>query len=442
MSRNRRKKRTASKGQTTPVPAVSMAASWHDPVDRLLSSLSSRQLQILTFVVGCAAVISRRPDAILNPQFWAEDGREWYRDAYAGGLHSLLHPSFGYLQSLPHFVALTVQPFPLLWAPAVFNTVAIAIQVLPAMMLVSRRFMCLNLPARASLALFYLAVPNSWDVHANLTNAQWHLALLALAVTLAEPSPTLAWRIFDLIVLVFASLTGPFCLALAPIAFAVWWWRRDRRRLVVAATLAAGAVIQTAAIFSDLGSRSHMALGASPALLIKILSRQVFLGAIEGGKHPVAQFTDQSLLLSSAIVVTGVAVLMWAFCVGPLELRCFLVFGFTIFAAGLASPLTSPGPSQWEVLFHADGARYWLFPMLVFMAVLVRLLSAHARPLRWAAAVTLLACFPGIVRDWRMPAYEDLNFSAHARAFSQAPPGATVTIPINPPGWKMRLVKR
>ena len=386
-------------------------------------------------------MISRRPDAVLNPQFWAEDGRDWYRDAYAGGLDSLLHPSYGYLESLPHFVALMAQPFPLLWAPAIFNMAAIAIQVLPAVMLVSRRFMSLNLSGRALLALLYFALPNSWDVHANLTNAQWHLALLACAITLAEPSPTLAWCIFDVIALVFAGLSGPFCLVLAPIAVAMWWWRRDRRRLIIVATLATGAVIQTAAIFSDFGNRPGMALGPSPALLIKILSRQVFLGAMEGGKHPVASFTDHSLLLSAAIAMTGVAILIWALSVGPLELQCFLVFGFAIFAASLASPLTSPGPSQWEVLFHADGARYWLFPMLVFLAALVRLLSARTWPLRWAAAAALLACSPGIVRDWRMPAYEDLNFPAHARAFSQASPGTTVTIPINPPGWNMRLVK-
>jgi hypothetical protein len=95
-------------------------------------------------------------DAILNPQFWAEDGVRWYHDAYTDGLRSLLVPQVGYIASLPRVMALAVQPLPLLWAPALFNIAAIAIQVLPAAMLVGRRFMGLNLSGRALLALLYL----------------------------------------------------------------------------------------------------------------------------------------------------------------------------------------------------------------------------------------------------------------------------------------------
>jgi hypothetical protein len=137
----------------------------------------------------------------------------------------------------------------------------------------------------------------------------------------------------------------------------------------------------------------------------------------------------------------GCAVLAWGAWAGPLELRGFLAFGLTIFAASLARPQANCTLPQWQVLFHIDGCRYWLFPMLAFMATLVRMLDARAEPFRWFAAALLLACAPGIVRDWRLPAYADLNFPAYARAFSQAPSGAIVTIPINPPGWKMELVK-
>jgi hypothetical protein len=61
MSRSRRKKPAAPPiRRTAPRQPVLVTASWHDPLDRLLLSLTSQQLQILTFVLGCAAVISRR----------------------------------------------------------------------------------------------------------------------------------------------------------------------------------------------------------------------------------------------------------------------------------------------------------------------------------------------------------------------------------------------
>jgi hypothetical protein len=48
---------------------------------------------------ACAAiVIMRRPDAVLSPQFWAEDGKIWFANAHnLGALHSLVLPQNGYL---------------------------------------------------------------------------------------------------------------------------------------------------------------------------------------------------------------------------------------------------------------------------------------------------------------------------------------------------------
>jgi hypothetical protein len=48
----------------------------------------------------------------------------------------------------------------------------------------------------------------------------------------------------------------------------------------------------------------------------------------------------------------------------------------------------------------------------------------------------------GIVRDWSHPVFQDLHFSEIASRFESAPAGTAVTIPLNPAGWNMRLVKR
>jgi hypothetical protein len=47
----------------------------------------------------------------------------------------------------------------------------------------------------------------------------------------------------------------------------------------------------------------------------------------------------------------------------------------------------------------------------------------------------------GMARDWRNPSFPDLHFRAQVRNFNAAPRGATVVIPINPPGWTMTLNK-
>lgn len=40
-------------------------------------------------VVGVVIVISRRPDAVTNAQFWAEDGKYWFAAAYNHGAQAL-----------------------------------------------------------------------------------------------------------------------------------------------------------------------------------------------------------------------------------------------------------------------------------------------------------------------------------------------------------------
>src|SRR2546426_117604 len=86
-------------------------------VDRQLPLIPDWCLQLVVFALAFAAVVSRRPDAISNPQFWAEDGQVWYAEAHARGLRSLLSPYAGYFQTLPRVVAVAAQILPLTWAP-------------------------------------------------------------------------------------------------------------------------------------------------------------------------------------------------------------------------------------------------------------------------------------------------------------------------------------
>src|ERR1700753_3027620 len=64
------------------------------------------KLQVIVFAIAFAAVLSRRPDALFNPQFFGEDGSIWFPDAYSfGWLLPLFHSQNGYFQTLPRLVA-------------------------------------------------------------------------------------------------------------------------------------------------------------------------------------------------------------------------------------------------------------------------------------------------------------------------------------------------
>ena len=118
----------------------------------------------------------RCPATLLHPEFWAEDGVIWYADAYSAGWHSLFFPQNGYLQTISRLLALSAQGLPLLWAPGLFAAAALIVQIVAATFLVSARMSQVwpSLWGRILFAFIYVALPNSFETHLNLTNAQWH----------------------------------------------------------------------------------------------------------------------------------------------------------------------------------------------------------------------------------------------------------------------------
>jgi hypothetical protein len=452
-------------------PSVSPGA-----LDRLV-------LPLTVLVVGLGAVWWRRPGAFLRPELWAEDGAVWFADAYREGpWRPLDQPHTGYLQSFPRLVADLGLLLPLRDLALVFAVVAAVVQVLPAVLVTSARA-SEAVPSRAGrlvLATAYLAVPNSFEVDANLTNAQWHLALAAFLCLALAPAGRL-WRTLDLVVTVLSGLTGPFVVALALIgAYLVWStrWRTWTVVLWLVSALLAG--VQAGVLLAS--PRGHFApLGASPALLVRIVGGQVGLGALVGmtglsrlGRGPLALGAD----------VAGFVLVLGAFgaalLAGPPALRALAAWAGAILAASLVSPVASSTTPQWQALsLPGVAVRYWVLPELALLATLVwgasraaaagrSLLARRRDPAPRAAssprgrggtrrergrraalvggtlagALLALSAAVAMPSDWSYPTLPPVGYRAALARFARARPGAVVRLPLEPPGWSVSLVKR
>jgi hypothetical protein len=403
---------------------------------------------VLVFLFFAAVVVSRRPDVLFNAQFWAEDGKVWFADAYnLGVIQPFLHPAAGYFDTFPRMAALIGLFLPLGIAPLMFSCIAIVFQVLPAQFLLSSR--CSewgSMNARALFAFLYLGLPNSQEMHANITNTQWHLALLALMILFARPGQSALWNAFDLLILALSALSGPFIIFIAPIAAILYWSEpRNRQRMALFLTTGVGALIQGLAVLLTGGeARVVQAVrGATPELLIQILAKQVFLAALVG-RRTLAGFSFESgsnWIIAVVAVCVGIAIECYVLLKAPSVWKAFIAFSFCILGVSLAFPMTkSP---QWPALLASGGVRYWFFPMLAFMASVVWMLHGRNPAIvRATATALLLVMVYGIVQDWGHPRPVDFRFSDYARKFSELPPGSTLFIPINPAGWTMQLMKR
>lgn len=404
-----------------------------------------RRWQLVLFGATVFAILSRRPDALLNPQFYAEDGAIWYSDAYHFGWSSpLLAPHTGYFQTLPRLVAAVALMAPLQYAPLVMNIVGILLQALPVTLLLSSRLSAWAPPVvRGAMAFAYLALPNTAELDATITEGQWHLALLACMVVLAGRPRDMKWRIFDGCFLLLSGLSGPFCLLLFPVALLTYWRRPARWRLAAVSILGVASTAQFLALLQTASAtRSPMGLGASPGLFTKILAGQVYLGALIG-KNGLAARNGGVVVLLGVVAVIGTVLILQCLWKAVLELRLFILFSALIFAASLANPMVSLVRPQWEVLKGIRGAHYWFFPMLGFVWALIWCATfSDLRFVRRVAQAGLIAMCVGIVRDWRYPPYDNLHFSRYVRELALVPEGTLVVLPINPIGWSVRLTKK
>ncbi len=230
------------------------------------------------FLTSFLILFLRRPDAVLNAQFYGEDGARRFADAYQFGWHCLFMPESGYLQTASRLIALLSLSFPFALAPLVMNLCALAVQILPVNLFFTSRFNAIPLQTRFLGSLLYLALPNSFEVHANTTNMQWHLALAGLLLLLGRAATGRVSGVLSSLILVLSVLDGAAGILLAPVAVVLRWKHKDARSGVSLALLVAGAVLQTLMIlFSD--SRRPAPNGVTLQRLISIVGGQVFLSS-------------------------------------------------------------------------------------------------------------------------------------------------------------------
>jgi len=418
------------------------------PDQGLTRGPSDRFVLPLVLVSGCLVAWARSPSVILHPRLYAEDGAVFFRAAYSQGWHAPLSQTYaGYLQTFSRLVADIGLLVPLSRVPLLFAVIALVVQVLPAVLVASRRFARAvpDLRVRLLLAAVYLVLPNSSEVNVVLTNAQWHLAVLAVLVVLAMPAAG-AWRVFDLAAMVLAGLTGPFVLSLIVVTAIVYYRRRQGWTLIVGAVALTTGAIQ----FTELlqAPRPHVGpLGATASRLTEILGGRLIGNTVLGTSTTTSgQFVAHLLAMSILFLVAALVVVGCALWRGPFELKMFNLWAGLTLAGSLASPLASAQGYQWQMLVGNAGDRYWLFPSLAFVADLIWLAGQIRTPWRIpaASAVALLVVFAafGVREDFRYPAVSSPGWQAQVRQFDRLAPGQSFTFHIRPPGWTMTLTKK
>jgi hypothetical protein len=400
----------------------------------------------IVFLIACVILVSRAPDAVFHARFWAEDGLAWYADAYnRGGWNALFLPWTGVFQTVPRLGAALALLVPFLWAPLLMNSIQIVSQALLVnFLLASRSSAWGGFWFRALLATVYLALPDCTEIAYGVSPTAWSMTLGAFLLGVAAIPRGWAGRILEAIYLLLAGLTGPACLMILPLSIFLAWKRPDRWRSARCFIFAICSAAQLSALLIlDPNGRPNFGFGANPIMLTRILSGNVFLGALLGRNGTAAMAGPGAAAFLICIAVAGLAIVLWCLLKSEVEMKLFLLFAAMLFIVSLVRPTVYPpaGTTAWEMLAGASDIRYWFIPSLAFAWSLCRSARNGNTLLSFVSILFLCTMSLGVVLNWRHPALKDFRFAEYAKAFEAAPPGTVVVIPENPDGWVIRLIK-
>jgi hypothetical protein len=342
---------------------------------------------ILPLWLACAvALFMRRPDLLVTPQLYAEDGVIFFREAAVNGVASLFMPYAGYHHLVARAIAVLALPFPAGVQPAMYTWTSVAIAAACCAALVPLlREVVPDAGLRAFAALgVAVAIPSN-EIIGSVASLQWYLHLPMLAATLVAlpPRAVTPARIAALII----GFTTPQGLIAAPIA--AWlWWRKPLGRDRWTATLYAGASllsVLTSQRDAASGPARHLAEAIGTVAAFRVGDSLAFGKTL--AESLAATATGLGVALGLGVLAALLAALAWRRGAPFAGVFAFAIVGPV--ALVLATrPLTGADFSGYA-LFGAD--RYFVAPCAAAVVALAALAATiRIAVLARAAAVAAL----------------------------------------------------
>lgn len=397
----------------------------------------------------------RRPDALTNPQFFAEDGVVFFHDQLLFGIRQALWiPHGGYLLFIQRLTAWSASFFPPILAPAFYNAMALALSALScaAFVLPVFRAVIRDDLLRMTVACLFAIALDSAELIGTITQIQWFLqiagVLLLVRHLIEDREPPWTRQVGEALLLLLLALSSPLLVLAVPLAL---WLLIRRKGLMPSLALLAGVAVQLVVYVKAGDSRGQSAVFQVNDLVRSVfvyLSMRPVLSSVAGRPWAMA-LGARNTAVSAA--VTGIAVLVG---LGLLTRKAnpgtrvkILVCLYLMFASGvLAIGARKMLRFNQEITF--GGERYFYlaaccFVVLAAIGIEVFLPGIHARS---KALLLLLLFAAGIWGNFTVPPFAPFNWGLYqdllhnwVHDMRSAKPVRDITIPINPPGWFLTL---
>ncbi len=395
-------------------------------------------------LLAALVIFLRKPEALLNPQFWAEDGTVFFLDQYIQGWTALAKAYSGYLHLVPRIIAIVGSWFPYSLIPAIFNVTAFALTLYVVSRMMSDR---ITVRGKTLMALAMVMVPqNMNEVFLNIANIQWFLFLLMIIIIMQdEPDETSSrYRQLyfgDMVIMILCGLTGPFSVFLFPVTLVLYHFRRSRYSRMLLLTVFITASVQLILLFSQprlnfAPSQSNPdALGGLDISLMTDILGHKLLGNLLLG--PMIPYSIPSGILAACLI----GYLAFALFQG-VRLKekgwyhLLFVYVFTVLILATLYKYIH----EIRMFTHPfAGPRYTFIPyvMLVWSVIMMLQYGRGLRRLIFIVFLSMAGVSSVLSQTYYVP-YKDFRWKDYAKLIGKV---EKLEIPVNPAGWVIRLEK-
>ena len=419
-------------------------------IQLIVKFCSKHKIYIGMVLISTIVLFLRRPDAILNAQFWAEDGAVWYQYAYNNdfSLTTLAEPYAGYLGTFPRLVSIFSGAVGVAHAPLFFSLVALSVQLIPVMYVWGSRFEKL-VPSkvfRVYLTAAYLLLPYTAEIHANVTNSQWFLAVVAFLIVFLPEAKSLTQKLLDNGILIIACLSGPFSIFLLFIlGLQATIYRNkqiiSRNKFII---LGLAASIQLLVILLGHIARENSDMGISISTFSVIIGGQIFGAGILGWQS--IKVLTLNLWVTPLITALGSIFIIYVLWKAPKMLKAFVVYATLVLMVTLLFPNGAyPNLTWWETLGTPQaGGRYFYLAHLALLISIGWFYSYHKSGVVKVCVGVLVAValLFGVRTDFRHSELKNYNYDIFVNRYKTAQQGEKIQTEIAPGfPWQVEIYK-
>jgi len=419
---------------------------------RISTLFTNKHILVAIYPLLCIVMISRRMDAVLNPQPWAEDGTVFIHDAFCHSINSIFLSYAGYYTPLPRIVTLISTIISPIYNILIMNLFAILVSALIFNFFLHPLFRSVikNDLLRLLCVILILSSPNE-EVFMNITNLQWftplflffYCVLILTNLKYFLNSGNILFYSVIILAVVF-SISTPLSVLILPLYIVIRYNNlvQQKNGLVISKFkiffLEFPFLLTLMFFLANTFIAKKITAGAYHFHLEQIngILYQLFYRIVYFNSTSLPNFYLSHYLLIAVILGSFFASIMILKNHNNNSQNIFTLFFFEYLCVFF---LSRPKEIEYfSSIGSTGGSRYFFIPYYLLLIILIIYIDNNRKNFRWylSVGVLFLIAFNFYCNYW-LPPYIDHQYiqvvSSHIYGNLRDP------IPINPGDWNMTL---